>query len=165
MSRKSHGAAGNFDVPLPLVLLSGAVGIEDRNAVAGGDQMVVTFANPVAVSGVSVTSGTGSVASFSVSGAVVTINLTGVTNAQRLGVTLANVNDGTNLGSVMVPMGVLSGDTSGNGTVNSTDVSQTKGKSGQPVDATNFRTDINVSNSINATDVGTVKGRVGAALP
>ena len=62
-------------------------------------------------------------------------------------------------------MGVLLGDTSGNGTVNSTDVSQTKLKSGQAVDAANFRTDVTVSNSINATDVGTVKLKVGTALP
>ena len=49
------------------------------------------------------------------SGGVVTINLTGVTDAQRLGVTLANVNDGTSTGDVLVPMGVLIGDSAGTG--------------------------------------------------
>ena len=82
-------------------------------------------------------------------------------------VTLSNVNDsdGNFSNSVPAVMGLLIGDTSGNGTVNSSDVSQTKSKSGQAVDATNFRTDVTVSNSINATDVSTVKSRTGTALP
>ena len=53
------------------------------------------------------TSGIGSVGSFSVSGAQVTVNLTGVTNAQTITVTLGNVNDGVDFGDVPVPMGVL----------------------------------------------------------
>ena len=111
VSRKVHGAFTG-DINLPLVAIGGAVGIECRNG-AGAYQMVVTFPSPVTVGGVSVTSGTGSVGSSSVSGGVVTINLTGVTDAQRLGVTLANVNDGTNTGDVLVPMGVLIGDSAG----------------------------------------------------
>ena len=110
VSRKTHGAAGPFNINLPLVALGGAVGIEDRSgAVAGEHQMVVTFASPVTVGSAAVTTGTGSVDSSNVAGAVVTINLTGVANAQRLGVTLGSVSDGTNLGSVMIPMGVLIG--------------------------------------------------------
>ncbi len=128
-------------------------------------QIVATFANPVTVGGVSVTSGTGSVGGSSVSGAVVTINLTGVTNAQRLGITLANVSDGANTGDVTIPMGVLAGDTSGNGSVTATDVSQTKGQSGQPVTGANFREDVVVNGSINATDVAAVKSNSGTALP
>ncbi len=168
VSRKVHGGAVTFDINLPLVPLGGAVGVEDRTGpVVGAHQIVVTFANPVTVGAVSVTSGTGSVASFSVSGAVVTINLTGVTNAQRLGVTLADVNasDGTNLGSIMVPMGVLAGDTSGNGSVSSTDITQTKVQSGQAVTASNFREDVNANGAINGTDVSAVKVKSGTALP
>jgi N-acetylneuraminic acid mutarotase len=168
VSRKTHGAAGPFNINLPLVPLAGAVGIEDRSgAVAGEHQMVVTFAASVTVGGVTVTTGTGNVGSFSVAGAVVTINLTGVTNAQRLGVTLSSVNSGANLGSVMVPMGVLSGDAAGigNGTVNAGDVSAIKAQSGAVVGAGNFRTDVNSNGSINAGDVGLVKSRSGTSLP
>ena len=88
-----------------------------------------------------------------------------MTNAQTLAITLVGTGDGTNVGNVVIPMGVLIGDTSGNGSVNASDVSQTKSKSGQPVDTTNFRTDVTVSNSINAGDVGIVKVRAGTALP
>jgi hypothetical protein len=165
VSRKTHGAAGPFDINLPLVPLGGAIGIEDRSrTVAGEHRMVVTFASPVTVGGVSVTTGAGS-AAFSVSGAVVTINLTEVANAQRLGVTLANVSDGANLGSVMIPMGVLSGDTNGNGLVNASDVSQTRAQVGQPVTGANFRTDANSNGTINAEDIRLVRSQVGTSLP
>ena len=168
VSRKVHDGAGTFDINLPLVPLGGAVGIEDRTgAVAGAHQNVVTFANPVTVGGSSATSGTGSIGSFSVSGAVVTLNLTGVTNAQRLGVTLADVHgsDGVSLGDLLVPMGVLLGDTSGNGSVTSTDVTQTKAQSGLAVSASNFREDVNANGAINGTDVSSVKSKSGTALP
>ncbi len=127
--------------------------------------MVVTFANPVTLSGASVTCGVGSVGSFSASGAEVTVNLTGVGNAQRITVTLANVNDGTTIGDVAVPMGVLAGDTNGNGTVNAGDIGQTKAQSGQAVTGANFRTDVNASGSISAADIGLVKAQSGTVLP
>ena len=163
VSRKVHGAAGSFDVNLPLVGLTGAVGVEDRKGVAGEHQVVVTFANPVTVGSASVTAG--SIGSSSVVGNVVTLNLTGVANAQRLGIALSNVSDGVNLGSTMIPMGVLAGDTNGNGVVTATDVSQTKGQSGQAVTGANFREDVIVNGSINATDVSGVKSNSGTALP
>ena len=99
------------------------------------------------------TTGTGSVSSFTVSGAQVTVNLIDVANAQTIIVTLFGVNDGTTTSNVSVPMGLLLGDTTGNGSVNASDVSQTKARSGQTVDATNFRSDVTVNGSINASDV------------
>ncbi len=161
VSRKTHGGAGTFDIPLPL---TGSVGIECRNS-GGSQTIIVNFATSVTVAGASVTSGTGNVGSFVVSGAQVTVNLTGVTNAQRITVTLSSVNDGTNTGDVLVPMGVLTGDTNGNGAVNAGDVSQTKGQSGQAVTAANFRTDVNANGLINAGDVAQVKGASGTSLP
>ncbi len=61
-------------------------------------QMIIRFATPVTVGSAAATSGTGSVSSFSVSGSQVTVNLTGVTNVQRITVRLFNVNDGTTHG-------------------------------------------------------------------
>ena len=164
VSRKVHGGAGTFNINLPLVALGGAVGIECRTGAAGQHQIVATFSGPVTVGSVAVTSGTGA-ATFSVAGSVLTINLTGVTNAQRLGVTLTNVTVGAQTGNITIPMGVLAGDTSGNGTVTGTDVSQTKSQSGQAVGASNFREDVNVNGAINGTDVGAVKVKSGTALP
>src|SRR5205807_3793057 len=93
VSRKIHGSAGPFDINLPL---TGNVGVECRSGGATNDyQMIINFANPVTVGSAAVTSGTGSVSSFSGNGSQVTVNLTGVTNVQRITVTLFNVNDGT----------------------------------------------------------------------
>jgi len=105
------------------------------------------------------------VSSFSVSGSQVTVNLTGVTNAQRITVTLFNVNDGTHMGNVPVSMGVLVGDVNGNAVVNASDVSLTKAQVGQPVTGSDFREDVNTNGSINAADVALVKSKVGTALP
>jgi hypothetical protein len=165
VSRKNHGGI-NYDVPLPLVAVNGAVGIEPRNGpTPGAFTIVVTFAAPVTVTGVAVTNGTGN-ATMSVAGAVVTINLTGVTDAQRLGVTLNAVDDGTGAGNVLIPMGVLVGDTQGNGSVSATDVSETKAAASVgTVNAGNFRTDLNVGGTVNATDVSIVKAAAGHVLP
>jgi plastocyanin len=162
-SRKVHGGAGTFDVPLPL---TGNVGVECRSGGATNDyQMIINFATSVTVGDAAVTSGTGSVSSFSVSGSEVTVNLTGVTNVQRITVTLFNVNDGTHLGNVPVSMGVLIGDVNGNAVVNASDVSLTKSQVGQAVSSSNFREDVNANGTISATDVALVKANVGTALP
>jgi Dockerin type I domain len=163
VSRKVHGAAGTFDVPLPL---TGNVGVECRSGGATNDyQMIINFANSVTVGSASVTSGTGSVSSFSVSGSQVTVNLTGVTNVQRITVTLINVNDGTHMGNVPISMGVLVGDVNGNAAVNASDVSLTKSQVGNPVTSSNFREDVNANGTISSTDVALVKSDVGTALP
>jgi len=162
-SRKTHGAAGTFDVPLPF---TGNVGVECRSGGATNDyQMIINFMNSVTVTGASVTSGTSSMSSFSVSGSQVTVNLTGVTNAQTITVMLFDVNDGTHMSNVAVSMGVLVGDVNGNAVVNASDVSLTKSQVGQAVSGSNFREDVNANGTISATDVAQVKAEVGTALP
>ena len=163
VSRKTHGSAGDFDIALPA---TGSPGIEDRvGPVAGAHQIIVNFAGNVSASSASVTSGTGNADNFSVSGAQITVNLSGVANAQVLTIKLGSVSDGASTGDVSVQMAVLTGDTTGEGTVNATDVSQTKLQSGQPVTSGNFRADVNANGSINGTDVSLVKFRSGTALP
>jgi hypothetical protein len=169
VSRKTHGGAGTFDVPLPL---TGNVGVECRSGGATNDyQMIINFANPVTVGSAAVTSGTGSVSSFSGNGTPqITVNLTGVINVQRITVTLMNVTDGTSSGDVPladvpVSMGVLVGDVNGNAVVNASDVSLTKSQVGQAVTGSNFREDVNANGLINSVDVALVKSKVGTALP
>ena len=162
-SRKTHGAAGTFDVDLPL---GGTHGIECRSGGANGDhQVVVTFASAVTVGGASISSGTGSVGSFTVNGSQVTVNLTGVANAQTITISLDNVSDGTNMGCAAIPMSLLLADANANGSINSADVAQTKSRVGQTVDASNFRSDVNANGGINAADVSVTKANVGAGLP
>jgi uncharacterized MnhB-related membrane protein len=95
------------------------------------------------------------------------VNVTGVTNAQILTVTLSNVTDVFNqiAGNTSVNIGFLAGDTNANRTVNAADVAQTKARLGQAADGTNFRSDVNANGSINAADVAIVKANLGTALP
>jgi hypothetical protein len=81
---------------------------------------------------------------------------------QTINVTLFGVNGSTN---VVIPMSILVGDTNANGTVNASDVSQTKSQVGVPVNSGNFREDVNANGAINAVDVAQVKAEVGTALP
>src|SRR5205807_6441086 len=104
----------------------------------GNHMIVVAFPLPVSVASASVTSGTGSVSSFSVSGNQVTVNLTGVGNAQRIAVTLFNVSDGVNAGDVPVQMGVLLGDVDASARVDSTDVFQVRQQTLQNANSSNF---------------------------
>lgn len=160
VSRKTHGMAGTFDISLPL---TGNLGIECRRGPT--HQVVVNFAAPVSVSSAAITSGTGSVDNFSVSGSQVTVNLSGVANAQAITLTLRSVNDGLHLGDVPISMGVLVGDATGDAATNTLDISLTKSVSGHAADATNFRADVTVDGAINAPDVGLVKANSGTSLP
>ena len=170
VSRKTHGAAGTFDINLPVLV--GPRGVECRT---GGStnayQMVFTFVNPlVSVTGASVTSGTGSV----VGGAgqigadphQYIVNLTGVTNAQYITVTLNTVHDmANNIGNVAQEMGVLLGDTTASGAVNSSDIGQAKAQSGSTPNAGNFRLDVTANGTINSSDISLIKAQSGTMLP
>jgi hypothetical protein len=161
VSRKVHGGAGTFDVVLPL---NGPTGVECRTGPTY--TMVVTFSTSVTVGSATVTCGTGSVGSISGSGTpTITVNLTGVTSAQRITVTLNSVNDGTSTSDIPISMGVLVGDVNANATVNASDVSLTKAQVGQTVGSGNFREDVNASGTISSTDVAVVKSDVGTSLP
>ncbi len=177
-SRKAHGAAGTFDVDLPL---TGTPGIECRAGGATSDYtMVVTFPGNVAVNGnpqAQVTLGTATIGSggvsnggmVTVSGNIVTIPLTNVANVQTINVRLNGVNsasaDAVSADNVTIPMSVLVGDTNGNGSVNAGDIGQTKAQSGQTTTGSNFRTDVNASGAISAADIGLVKSKSGTSLP
>ena len=175
VSRKTHGAAGDFDLPLPI---NGPAGIECRSGGANNDyKLVFTFDRPVANNGnASVTQGTGTVApapaggnnpSIAANPNQIVVNLTNVSNAQHLIVTLSNVQDtsGNTFASVAARMDVLVGDTTANGAVNSSDIAQTQSQSGQPVTSSNFREDVTVSGSINSSDIALVQSKSGTALP
>ena len=161
-SRKTHGSSGTFDIPLPL---TGTPGVECRASVDGAYQIVVVFANRISSTGaVNVTSGPGSVESATVNGGEVTVNLVGLANAQTTVITLHDVHNGAINGDISVPISLLVGDTNGSRAVTASDISQTKGQSGLPVTAANFRTDVNANGAITATDIGQVKAQSGTQL-
>ena len=154
------------------ILLSGPRGIECRSGGRNGDYtLVFSFANTLTnVGGASIISGTGSVVSNNIDSSDshnYIVSLTGVTNAQVITVSLTNVSDsaGNFSGAVSVQMGVLIGDTTGNGSVNSSDIAQTQSQSGQPVTSSNFREDVTANGVINSSDISLVQSESGTALP
>jgi hypothetical protein len=99
-------------------------------------------------------------------GTEVTVDLSGVTNVQRITVTLLDVSDGTNTNDVAVRMGILPGDVNSSGSVSASDIGQVKAVSGQNVSASNFRQDVNTSGgAIGSSDIGLVKANSGFNLP
>jgi hypothetical protein len=174
ISRKMHGSAGPFDIDLPL---SGHDGIECRTGGASGDhQVIMTFATPVTVNGnpqAEVKRGIGQIGTggssnggiVSVNGAVVTVPLTNVANAQTVTIRLNNVSDGTYRNNVSVPMGVLVGDVNATRLVDGTDVSLVQQHTGKTANSTNFRFDVDASGLIDANDVSQVQSHIGTSLP
>ena len=161
VSRKAHGNSGTFDIDL-----TNGSGIECRSGGASNNyQVVVTFGAPVTFSNAQVTQGTGSVSSTSTNNNQVFINLTGVTNAQTIQITLIAVNDGTSTANVTIPMSILIGDTNADRFTDAIDVSQTKSQSGNAITNSNFREDVNVDGFIDAIDVSLTKSKSGTALP
>jgi hypothetical protein len=173
VSRKTHGTAGDFDVLLPI---TGTPGIECRNGGATNDyQLVVTFNTAVSVAGTpqaQVSSGNAQVGSsgisnggnVTVSGSTVTVPLTNVANAQTISVTINGVSNGTVSSNMTIPFSVLVGDTTADSFVNSGDVLQTRNRSGQTTDGSNFRSDVNTDGSINSGDTTSVRNRSGSSL-
>lgn len=160
VSRKTHGSAGVFDLNLPL---TGTPAVEPR-ILGSGYQIVVKFPAAVTFSSASISSGNGTVSSVAGSGTTeATINLT-ATDGQFITVKLPGVTDGVNTNDVAVTMGVLAGDGTLNGTVNSGDASATRSRSGQTTDATSFQFDYNADGNINAADVTLCRGRAGNTL-
>lgn len=163
VSRKTHGGAGTFDIDL----LSANFGPECRSS-GGAHTLVIAFSNNVVSGNASVTAGTAAI-----SGAptfvsnTMTVNLTGVTDVQKITITLSGVTDSFAqiLPDTAVSMNVLVGDTNGSKIVNASDVAQTKSQSGVPVSSTNFKQDMAVSGTINASDVALVKSRSGQSVP
>ncbi len=165
VSRKTHGVAGDFDVPLAL---SGTPGVECRSGGMNGDYtLVFTFSNNVTSGSASVTSGVGTVSgSPAFSGHTATVNLTGVGNAQTLTVTVSGMTDefGQVLADTSVQVSMLIGDTNGNGSVSASDISQTKSQSGQSTTGGNFREDLNVNGGISSSDISLVKAHSGEGV-
>ena len=167
VSRKTHGIDHAFDIDLPI---AGGPGIECRS---GGEsdahQVVFKFATGVTFSGASVIAAAGNTAELdglpisSADGEEITLNLTNVSDAQTLSITLQDVSSGGGSpANVVVPMMVLAGDTDEDARVNVIDTNQTKSRSGQQTDQDNFRTDVNLDGRINVGDTNFVKAHSGS---
>jgi hypothetical protein len=161
VSEKTHTGVGPFDINLPL---TGTRGVECRSGGSNGQfTMIFSFTTLLSSCG---TASSGTVAAGPNPNQC-TVNLSGVTNATYVTVTLNGVVSSTGgLGNNFTgTMGVLLGDVNGNGVVSNTDVSVVKGQVTAPVGAANFREDVNTNGVISNTDVSVTKAQVGTTLP
>ncbi len=162
VSRKVHGTAGTFDIRLLPAGPDG--GIECRSGGANSNyQVVMTFASPVSFA--SATASGGNVASTSTDGNSVTVNLTGVPNAQITSVTLNGATTGGAPTDIPVPLALLVGDGNANRATNSSDVGEAKTLSGSTTDGESFRFDVNTNGTINSSDISVIKANSGNSLP
>lgn len=167
-SRKTHLlGAGIFDVAVDTTQsMSGAVTVESRTigaghtlvfqfdgAISSPGNLTVVDDNIVAVTG----------ATAAASGNDVVVTLTGIADNKRVTITLTNVN-GIGL-DVSASLGFLVGDVNGTRSINSSDITAVKARSGLATDASNFRFDVNASGAINSSDISSVKARSGQLLP
>ena len=162
VSRKFHGAFA-YDIPLPL---TGEPGVECRSS-GGAHTIMVTFNNLVVSGNASVSSGTGSAGTPTFAGNTMTFDLTGVSDVQKITVSLGGVTgtSGQTLPNTTLSVNVLAGDTDGSKLVSSGDVGFAKSNSGVPVNAANFKADVVVSGDINSSDISLVKSRSGSSVP
>ena len=158
-SRLTHGAAGTFDIAMPL---TGTSGVEDRSS--STYNAVFTFDAPVTSGEVTVLSGTATVGTISFSGNSMTAQLTGVTSAEVVTLRVQNIN-GDGLPHGDVPFGFLTADVNGNRIVDRPDQQQIQANRGQPATASNFRDDINLSGIVDRPDLQSVQTNRGHSIP
>ncbi|EIQ02090.1 beta-galactosidase [Opitutaceae bacterium TAV1] len=173
VSRKTHGLAGTFDIPLAVTTTAGgndpaaASPVECRR----GDTLtlVLAFDKPVSSLEAAITAGTATVACIDYEAAdrSVTIHLTGVANAQLLQITLQTItgsDGGTAPAPATIGLSILNGDTNGDGRVNTDDVDLTKSRAAAPLDALNFRSDVTTDGNMNTADVNFIKSLSGTSV-
>lgn len=167
VSRKTHGTAGTYDLPLDQTApVTGNVTVEPRN-VTGAHSIVFQFNSTITAAGTasivdsSLAAIAGATASTSASGTEVSVALTGIPDNIRVKVTLAGVNGG---GAYASSLGFLKGDVNNSRSVNSSDISSVKASSGQPATSSNFLRDLNFSGDVNSSDISIVKAQSGLSL-
>ena len=165
-SRRVHGAAGTFDLPLNLVSASPTT--EPRSGGAAGNHTIVfVFDKPVTSGTAVVTAGTGSTGTPTFGGSEMIVPLTGATNQQYVTVTVSDVAaaDGGIGGSGSVRVGFLLGDVNQNRVVTVSDLAQVNAQIAQGVTASNYLKDVNASGTLTVADKGIANTQITKALP
>lgn len=167
-SRKSHGTAGTFDLPIdPVPAITGAITVEPRQASGGTHTVVFQFSGPVTAPGTLAVTDTANAmipgATHVQSGNNVVVTLTGIADKRRAKIALTNVN-----GAAVSPsasIGFMVGDVNGSRAVNASDIAGLKAQSSLAVGIGNFKYDLNLTGTLNAQDISVVKSRSGTQLP
>jgi len=163
VSRKIHGAAGTFELPLSLVATNPST--EPRQ---GPTQTIVfSFDKPITSATATISEGSATAGAPTFSGNDVIVGLAGVTNQQYVTVSLSNVAaaDGGTGGSGVVRIGFLLGDVNQNRVVTLADLGLVNAQLAQSVTAANYLKDVNASGTLTLSDKGITNANLTKALP
>jgi mono/diheme cytochrome c family protein len=166
-SRKAHGAIiGDLTID-HAIPAGGNVSVEPRLG-PGPHTIYFEFSSavtdPGSVTVTDVTTGLPiSGPTAAASGKFVVVSLTGAPEIARLTIALTGVNGAV---SAAASLGLLPGDVNNSRLASAADIAGIKARSGQMVDAGNFRFDLNASGgTISSADITTAKVRAGQRLP
>jgi hypothetical protein len=164
VSRKVHGGAGTFDLPLSLVSVTNPT-TEPR--LGPVQTIVLTFNKAITGATATITEGTATAGTPTFSGNDVIVGLTGVTNKQYVTVALTNVgsSDGGSGGSGSVRIGFLAGDVNQNRAVTVSDLVLVNNQIAHAVTAANFLKDLNASGAITVADKILANNNLAKSLP
>jgi hypothetical protein len=162
-SRKVHGGAGTF--ALPLSLASNSPTTEPRQGTA--HTIVFTFDKPIASATAAITQGTATAAVPTFSGNDVVVGLSGVTDQQYVTIGLSNITsvDGGTGGSGLVRVGFLVGDVNQNRVVTVADLGLVNAQLSQLVTAANYLKDVNANGTLTLADKGITNANLTKSLP
>ena len=163
VSRKTHGTAGTYDALINTV--AGPVSVEPRN-IGSGHSVWLSFNDLITVAGtltVADSANANVTASAMAQGNDVIVTIPLLADNTRVTISLSGVNG--NVNPFVVSIGFLVGDVNNTRSVNSSDISGVKARSGQATNASNFRFDVNATGAINSSDISAVKARSGLVLP
>lgn len=165
-SRKAHGNAGAFE--LPLSGLPGNPTTEPRTGPA--QTIVVTFDKAVISGTLTIIEGTLTAATLSFSGSDAIVDLEGVIDRQYVTISLSRVvssDGGGALGGAggAVRVGFLLGDVNQNRVVSLADLGLVNEQLGHAVTAANFLKDVDASGTLSLADKGITNAKLTRALP
>lgn len=169
-SRKTHGAAGTFDLPISTApAVTGLVSTEPR-VIGAGHQIVFQFNQAITAAGaVTLTDVNGNPIGAAVAAinggntSEVIVTITGVANSRVL-VSLANVTAASGMLNTAAAVGFMRGDVNNNRSVNASDVVAIRNRLTQPTTAANAKFDLDLSGTVDAADVALVKVTSGTGL-
>jgi len=164
VSRKVHGSAGTFDLPLSLLDVHNPT-TEPRQGPS--HTIVFTFDRAIASATATVTEGLATAGTPTFVGNNVVVPLTGVIDAQYVTIALTNVvaSDASTGGSGSVRVGFLAGDVNQNRVVTLADLGLVNAQLAQSVTLSNFLKDVNASGTLSLADKGITNSRLTKSLP
>jgi hypothetical protein len=128
--------------------------------------VVFRFSIPITQGSAAITSGTGTIASQTIDGTDLVVNLTGVTNAQLMQFSITGVQDelGNSFGPTPAQFGFLVGDVNADRGVNSGDATIVRNNSGAAPNGSVAASDLNCDGRINSGDAIIVRNASGSGF-